>query len=66
MTIKDAIHNLEQIRRVDGDAIVVYFDCPHCERSFTPDRVDRVVKVTAAKTAPFSTSKEPHAPPQKS
>lgn len=47
MTIKDVIHYLEQIRRVDGDAIVVYFDCPHCLKSFTPDRVVRVVKLEA-------------------
>ena len=47
MTIKDAIHNLEQIRRVDGDKIVVYFDCPHCQKSFTPERVVRVVKLEA-------------------
>lgn len=52
MTIDEAIKHLETVRAKtpgkDGGAIEVYFDCPFCEKSFTPNvLVKQAVHLTA-------------------
>lgn len=42
MTIMEAIEALERIRRNHGVDVRVYFDCPHCQQSFTPSMVVEV------------------------
>lgn len=37
MTINEAINALEVLRGKHGADVQVYFDCPHCTQSFTPD-----------------------------
>jgi hypothetical protein len=38
MTIDEMINRLNEIRDLHG-VIQVYFDCPECNNSFTPNRV---------------------------
>lgn len=37
MTISQAISHLQDLRKKHGD-VEVYFDCPDCFKSFTPNR----------------------------
>jgi hypothetical protein len=39
MTIIQAIIQLGKLRDKYGDDIAVYFDCPNCNKSFSPDKV---------------------------
>ena len=39
MNIKEAIERLEEIRKIQGDHCQVYFDCPKCKESFSPNTV---------------------------
>ncbi len=47
MTIAEAIRRLEELARKyspNGNAIQVYFDCPNCGQSYTPDIVEPVLE----------------------
>lgn len=47
MTINKAIKLLEKLAEKyspNGDSIEVYFDCPECNKAFTPTRLDAEVK----------------------
>ena len=37
MTIREAIARLTKIAEKHGEETVVYFDCPKCQASFTPN-----------------------------
>ena len=37
MTLKDAISRLQSMAAKHGEGIAVYFDCPHCNKSFEPN-----------------------------
>jgi hypothetical protein len=39
MTIPEMIKLLQKVQTDHGEAVEVYFDCPHCRQSFTPGRV---------------------------
>jgi uncharacterized C2H2 Zn-finger protein len=49
MTINRAIEHLKEIQARHGD-IEVYFDCPNCKQSFTPDVVVPVIIAHARKS----------------
>lgn len=38
MNIKEAINQLEELRKLYGD-VKVYFDCPRCGNSFEPNKI---------------------------
>ncbi len=42
MTIKEAIKRLEEIKKKLSEDTEVFFDCPKCLISFTPDKVVNV------------------------
>jgi uncharacterized C2H2 Zn-finger protein len=39
MKITDAVERLLKLREKHGEDVEVYFDCPWCGKSFTPDKV---------------------------
>ncbi len=48
MTIRQAIDWLAKLEQQHGSKVIVYFDCPDCKRSFTPDYVATpAVRITA-------------------
>ncbi len=49
MTIDQAIKWLQKLRDKHGN-VAVYFDCPHCQQSFTPGTVEtKAVVITGEK-----------------
>lgn len=47
MTVDEAIKALETLRWKHGGDTPVYFDCPKCDASFTPDLVAAQRRVVA-------------------
>ncbi len=54
MRIIDAIKALERIKRQHGEDVNVFFDCPECHKSFTPN-----MAVAAATVAVHVGGKKP-------
>jgi hypothetical protein len=55
MTVTEAIKALERLRDLHGSETKVYFDCPTCRVSFTPDLASaerRVVVVAKGQKQP--------------
>lgn len=48
MTIKMALEWLEHLKKIHGENVDVYFDCPVCKQSFSPSTVvAQAIHVTA-------------------
>jgi hypothetical protein len=52
MTVNQAIAFLLTVKAKAGGELPLYFDCPKCEASFTPDKVETVSVHVAGKKEP--------------
>lgn len=50
MNIKQAIEWLQSLENKHGSSTFIYFDCPNCEKSYSPDKiVAQAIHITTEK-----------------